>query len=69
MESSNKSHTGQLIGALIVGVVVGATLGVLFAPDKGSVTRTKLSHGAQSLAEELKNKVNAEVEELQNKAT
>lgn len=69
MESSNKSNTAQLIGALMVGVVIGATLGVLFAPDKGSATRAKITQGAQSLAEELKNKVKAEAEELQDKVS
>lgn len=66
MESSNKSNTAQLIGVLMVGVAIGATLGVLFAPDKGSTTRAKISQGAQSLAEELKDKVKAEAEQLQN---
>ncbi|HCS19983.1 MAG TPA: hypothetical protein DIW47_05375 [Bacteroidetes bacterium] len=69
MESSNKSNTAQIIGALLAGVVIGATLGVLFAPDKGSATRAKITQGAQSLAEELKSKVKAEAEELQNKVS
>ena len=39
--SSNKGGT---LLALLVGAAVGAILGVLYAPDKGSNTRDKLSY-------------------------
>jgi len=35
--------TGSLVLGLVAGVAVGATLGVLFAPDKGSATRRRIS--------------------------
>jgi gas vesicle protein len=36
------SNTGNIIVALLAGAVVGAGIGILLAPDKGSVTRQKL---------------------------
>lgn len=36
------SNTGNIIVALLAGAVVGAGIGILLAPDKGSVTLQKL---------------------------
>ncbi len=66
MENSN--NTAKVIGALLIGAIAGAALGILFAPDKGSKTRSKLMGGAKDLAEDLKKKMLDEVSALRSKA-
>lgn len=64
----NFDGTGKVIGALIVGALAGAALGILFAPDKGSTTRSNLIGGAKDLANDLKNKMKEEAAALRKKA-
>lgn len=49
------SKENVVIGVL-AGIAVGALLGVLFAPDKGSETRKKFSREGSDLADDLKDK-------------
>jgi gas vesicle protein len=49
--------SGKLVLGVLVGVAVGATLGILFAPDKGSNTRKKISDKADDFTGDLKHKV------------
>ena len=66
MENSN--DTVKVVSALIIGTLVGAALGVLFAPYKGSKTRSKLVGGAKDLADDLTKKIKDEVKALRYKA-
>jgi len=66
MEKSN--DFGSIIGALLIGSILGVTLGVLFAPDKGSKTRSKLTRGAEDLADDLSQNMKNEAVSLRNKA-
>lgn len=61
MENSN--NAGKMIGALLIGAAIGGALGILFAPDKGSVTRKKIAGQTSDLAESLKDKFENLMEE------
>ncbi|MHB8259612.1 MAG: YtxH domain-containing protein [Bacteroidia bacterium] len=62
MEKHN--NTGKVIGALIVGAAIGAALGILFAPDKGSETRKKILAQGDDLTDGMKEKFNDFLEEI-----
>lgn len=61
MENSNNS--GKMIGALLIGAAIGGALGILFAPDKGSVTRKKIAGQTNDLADSFKEKFETLMEE------
>ena len=47
------SKNEKVLVALVAGAAVGALLGILFAPAKGSETRQKLAEAPGKLAERL----------------
>jgi len=50
--------SGKVLLGLLAGVATGAVLGIIFAPEKGSVTRKKLSKKGEDFADSLKEKFN-----------
>lgn len=61
------NNTGHTILALLTGAVVGAGLGILFAPDKGTVTRGKIKTGFDEGKDELLHKFNELIKLLKKK--
>lgn len=57
-------NSGKVLLGVLTGVAAGALLGILFAPDKGSETRKKLSKKGSDYADELKNKFNEFIESV-----
>jgi gas vesicle protein len=60
------STTKTLLG-FIAGAAVGAALGILFAPDKGTETRRKISEQSNDLADNLKGKFTDLVDGVKDK--
>lgn len=62
------NNTGNIVLALLAGAVVGAGIGILVAPDKGSNTRQKIKDGLTISKDDLLAKFNEVMEMLQGKA-
>jgi len=60
-------NTGKLIVGIFAGVAVGAALGVLFAPNKGTVTRRNIGRKGEDLAENMGDKFTELMETLTEK--
>jgi gas vesicle protein len=58
-------NTSKMLIALGAGLAIGGVLGVLFAPDKGTETRKKISEQGKKLAEKVKHKFNKGKEEFE----
>jgi gas vesicle protein len=71
----NGNNNGKLMGAILLGAAIGGVLGILFAPDKGSETRKKISSKGNDLTDAVKDKFNniadkfkKEMEDLKDQA-
>jgi gas vesicle protein len=50
------NNSNKILTSLGAGVLVGAVLGILFAPDKGTETRKKISGQGKKIVDDVQNK-------------
>lgn len=51
-----KKKPGKAVSTLLIGTGIGAAIGVLLAPNKGSKTRGDIANKAKELAKRFKEK-------------
>ena len=61
------NNTGNTLLALLTGAAIGAGIGILFAPDKGSKTRGKIKDGYKDAQKDLVNKYEALSSEVKSR--
>lgn len=59
--------TGKVVLGAVAGLAIGGILGILFAPEKGSVTRKQILDKGNDYADELKSKYNEFAETISEK--
>lgn len=60
-------NSSKLLAGILLGATVGAVLGILFAPDKGSETRKKISDSTNDLGDNLKTKFSEMTDSIKEK--
>ena len=58
------SDNTKVVVALLAGLAAGAALGILFAPEKGTETRDKLSESLKKLGDSIKDTAATEIDNL-----
>ena len=61
------AKTGNILLGLAAGAAIGVGLGILFAPDKGKVTREKIKDSVSDKAEKLKEQLDRLTENVEEK--
>ena len=59
--------TSKILLGFFAGAAIGAAIGILFAPDKGTETRRKISEQGNDLADNLKGKFSDLVDGVKDK--
>jgi gas vesicle protein len=57
-------NSGKILSAFIIGAAVGAAIGILYAPDRGSETRKKINEEGKKMSDAIKDKFNKMKEKM-----
>ena len=60
--------TSRVVLGILAGAAVGALIGVLFAPDKGTNTRRKIARRGEDFADGLKANLTNRIDHLRDQA-
>jgi len=58
---------GKIVLGVLAGVAIGSVLGILFAPDKGSITRKMLVKKGNNFSEDTEDKMNGFMDKMSKK--
>ena len=58
------SDNSKVVVALLAGLAAGAALGILFAPEKGTETRDKLTESLKKLGDSIRETAANEIDNL-----
>jgi len=70
--NENDSNPSQILAALAVGLGVGFSLGILFAPNSGRKTRSLIAKSADRRLDDIRDKVDEikdKVDDIRNSAS
>jgi gas vesicle protein len=60
----NMNDNSKVVVALLAGLAAGAALGILFAPEKGTETRDKLTESLKKLGDSIRDTAASEIDNL-----
>jgi len=60
-------ESGKVVLGVLAGVAIGAALGILLAPEKGSVTRKQILSKGEDFTNDLTKKLDSFIEEASKK--
>ncbi len=58
------NDNSKVVVALLAGLAAGAALGILFAPEKGTETRDKLTESLKKLGDSIRDTAATEIDNL-----
>jgi gas vesicle protein len=62
-----ENRSGEIISAFLLGGIIGAALGILFAPAPGKKTRAKINEWLEETTEYTKEKIEKLEEEIKKR--